>query len=75
MLYCKLVWFCFFRFYQWMSELFPDTGVIDCPSASEATLKNMGKFLIWAWINGRVNNGEAGDLRRHRAHYDVNVGA
>ena len=22
-------------------------------------------------INGRVNNGEAGDLRRHRAHYDV----
>ena len=23
------------------------------------------------WINGRVNNGEAGDLRRHRAHCDV----
>ena len=20
-----------------------------------------------------INNGEAGDLRRHRAHYDVNV--
>ena len=29
--------------------------------------------LIWAWINGWVNNGEAGDLRRHRAHYDVTV--
>ena len=27
--------------------------------------------LIWAWINGWVNNGEAGDLRRHRGHYDV----
>ena len=27
--------------------------------------------LIWAWINGWVNNREAGDLRRHRAHYDV----
>ena len=25
------------------------------------------------WINGRVNNREAGDLRRHRAHYDVIV--
>ena len=25
------------------------------------------------WINGWVNNGEAGDLRRHRAHYDVTV--
>ena len=24
-------------------------------------------------INGWVNNGEAGDLRRHRAHYDVSV--
>ena len=29
--------------------------------------------LICAWINGWVNNGEAGDLRRHRAHYDVAV--
>ena len=27
----------------------------------------------WAWINGRVNNREAGDLRRYRAHYDVTV--
>ena len=26
--------------------------------------------LIRAWINGWVNNGEAGDLRRHRAHFD-----
>ena len=24
--------------------------------------------LICAWINGRVNYGEAGDLRRHHAH-------
>ena len=29
--------------------------------------------LIWAWIKGWVNNREAGDLRRHRAHYDVTV--
>ena len=29
--------------------------------------------LICAWINGWVNNGEAGDLKRHRAHYDVIV--
>ena len=27
--------------------------------------------LICAWINGWVNNREAGDLRRNRAHYDV----
>ena len=29
--------------------------------------------LICIWINGWVSNGEAGDLRRHRAHYDVIV--
>ena len=32
--------------------------------------------LICVWINGWVNNRmnrEAGDLRRHRSHYDVNV--
>ena len=29
--------------------------------------------LICAWINGWVNNREAGDLRHHRAHYDVTV--
>ena len=27
--------------------------------------------LICAWINGWVNNREAGDLRRNRGHYDV----
>ena len=29
--------------------------------------------LICAWINGWVNNREAGDLRCYRAHYDVIV--
>ena len=29
--------------------------------------------LICVWINGWINNGEAGDLRRYRAHYDVIV--
>ena len=29
--------------------------------------------LICAWINRWVNNGEAGDLRRYRAHHDVIV--
>ena len=27
--------------------------------------------LVCVWINGWVNNGEAGDLRRHRPHYDA----
>ena len=29
--------------------------------------------LIGAWTNGWVNNRDAGDLRHHRAHYDVTV--
>ena len=29
--------------------------------------------LICVWINGWVNNREAGDLKRHRAHYGVIV--
>ena len=29
--------------------------------------------LICVWIKGWVNNREAGDLRRYRAHYDVIV--
>ena len=29
--------------------------------------------LIWPWINGWVNSGEAGDLRRHCAHQDVTL--
>ena len=29
--------------------------------------------LICAWVNGWVNNREAGDLRSHRAHYEVTV--
>ena len=29
--------------------------------------------LICAWLNGWVNNREVGDLRRHRARYDIIV--
>ena len=36
--------------------------------ASDAEL-----WCICVWINGWVNNREAGDLRRYRAHYDVTV--
>ena len=29
--------------------------------------------FIYVWINGWVNNRQAGDLRRYRAHYEVTV--
>ena len=53
-----------------------------CAGNSSATSEFPGKgqchgalmfSLICVWINGWVNNREAGDLRRYRAHYDVTV--
>ena len=35
--------------------------------------KSYGVFIDLRLINVRVNNHEAGDLRRHRTHYDVIV--
>ena len=40
---------------------------------SKASDAGLWSFLSSTWINGWVNNGEAGDLRRHRAHYNVTV--
>ena len=43
-------------------------------SRTKASDAELGFFsLIRVWINGWVNNREAGDLRRYRTHYDVIV--
>ena len=44
----------------------------ELPSQRPVT-RRFSVFFIRAWINGWVNNHEAGDLRRHRAHYEVIV--
>ena len=41
--------------------------------AGRPVTRSFDVFLICAWINGRVNNREAGDFRHHRAHHDVTV--
>ena len=50
---------------------FPCYWWIPLPRASDAELWFFS--LICAWINGWVNSPDAGDLRRHRADYDVTV--
>ena len=41
---------------------------------TKASDAELGCFLLSApWINGWVSNGDAGDLRRHHAHYYVIV--
>ena len=54
----------FVRGIRWLSVNSPHKG-----QQREALMFS----LICGWINVWVNNGEAGDLRRHRAHYDVIV--
>ena len=49
----------------------PVTG--EFPAQRPVTRSFVMFSLICAWINGWVNNLEAGDLRCHRAHYDVTV--
>ena len=41
--------------------------------AQRPVTRSFDVFFICAWINRWVNSREAGDLRRHRAHYDVIV--
>ena len=40
-------------------------------SHAKASDAELWCFILSAWINDWVNNREAGDLRRHRAHYNV----
>ena len=48
----------------------PVTG--EFPAQRQVT-RSFDVSFICAWINHWVNNREAGDLRRHRAHYGVIV--
>ena len=41
--------------------------------AQKPVTRSIDVVLDLAWINRWVNNREAGDLRRYRAHYDVIV--
>ena len=52
------------------AEKSPVTG--EFPAQRPVT-QSFDVFFICARTNGWVNNCEAGDLRHHRAHYDVTV--
>ena len=49
------------------------TGLRWIPHTKDSEAEFWCFSLICTWTNGWVNNGEAGDLRRHRAHYNVSV--
>ena len=55
-------------------DIFRVTGHLCGESTHKGQWRGALMFsLICAQINGWVNNREVGDLRRHRAHYDVIV--
>ena len=61
-------------------NIFPVTGfcVGNLPLTGEFPAQSLWRVslmfsLICTWIKGWLNNREAGDLRRHRADYDVTV--
>ena len=66
---------------SWSENIFRVTGLL-CGEFTDhlwIPLKKASDAELWCflwsapWINVCVNNGEAGDLRRHRAQYDVIV--
>ena len=63
-------WYIFLRYWSFMR------GIHRSPVNSPHKGQWLGALifsLISVWINGSVNNGEAGNLRRYRVHYDVSV--
>ena len=46
---------------------------VEFPSQRPLTLSFDVCFFICAWTYGWLNNRDAGDLKRHRAHYDVTI--
>ena len=53
-------------------NIFRVTGPF-CGEFTKASDAELWCFFICAWVDGWVNNREAGDLRCYRAHYDVTV--
>ena len=52
---------------------FPRTFVRRILRSQRPVTRGLMGFFLCTWINGWVDNREAGDLRFHRAHYDVSV--
>ena len=54
-------------------NIFRVTGLL-CVTQHNCQWRGASMFsLICDWTNSWVNNGDAGDLRRHHSHYDVTV--
>ena len=57
----------YWPFVRWIHR-----SLVDSPHKGQRRRALMCSFIC-AWTNGWANNQDAGDLRRHRAHYCVTV--
>ena len=80
LLWHKLSYYVNFMMTSSNGNIFRVTGHLfrNSPVAGEVLAKaSDAEFWWFLWsaysINGWINNGEAGDLRSHRAHYDLIV--
>ena len=70
---CNAIWTHWGRVtHKWVSRLDHHWSPVNSPHKGQWRGALMFSFIC-AWINGWVNNCEAGGLRRHRAHCDVTV--
>ena len=62
-------------FLEIVDEIKPDIFLTDLPLDKMAAISHDENIfrIPGSWINGWVNNHEAGDSRCHRAHYDAIV--
>ena len=65
-------WGCMFTPSWWRHQMETFSALLDSPYKGQWRGALMFP-LICAWTNGWANKGDTGDLRRHRAHYDVTV--
>ena len=78
-IYIQLVWWVLHDVIKWkhFSRYWPLVrGIHRSPVNSPHKGQWRGALMsssICTWTNGWVNNRYAGDLRRHRAHFDVTV--
>ena len=61
-------WKCFLRYWPFVREI--HRSPVNSPHKGQWR-RTLLFSLICVWTNGWVNNRDAGDFRRNRAHYDL----
>ena len=53
--------------------LWAGNSLVTCEFPTQMPVTQSFDVFFCTWIDGWINIGDAGDFRRHRAHYDLIV--